>query len=803
MTPILLALVITAPVPIKLAAEGRPLATIVLPVQAPDRLREAATTLQRVVQIRCGVTLPLRDDGTAVDGIGLYLGETAASRPDDPPPAGAHPESFAVRVRDGSVFFAGRYPTPTAFAVYTWLEDELGVRWFAPGELFESIPTGPAGELTVPTEPRVVLPPTTPRLWSGHDWLPSWRLWNQRNKTAAGEVMSRRQFQNNLYRVFPPDQYATTHPEYYPLINGQRRIPEPGERYWRPCESNPEVLRLTVEDARQFFDTHPTIDSYSLGMDDIAFMCGCDGCRAMDPHPDSYERRKFSDRHYKFVNAVARELAKTHPDKYIGTLIYAIARELPETVDKLEPNVFGFITENSSRWWVPGRKEQDQALTAAWRKRVSHLSRYDYLGLGSFTPRYYPHALDEQIKYDKSLGLEGMYVEVYTWLPVNAPMIWALAKLQWQPEADVDALLREYFERLYGPAAADVAAAYDILERSYATDRPNHQAWEHRRILAQAAALEVRDLDAAEARLAAAVGKADNDAIRQRLDILIAGLRFGGYAIRTYAASASLAQRSIDDSATARQVIDDLAALASLSEERVAFWAACHDRDDLVGETIRGLGDFKQYLPLGQVNELESGALTASLRVLSWAAEHDPVLLQRARDRLAARPDSPFAAAAEAFWMVRDRQLPNQASNAGFDTDQGWGTWSRSPDTKLALLPDGGRQGGCALIQAADSAVFMQNVPCAPGERWLALGWSNGVKGHLAVRFQKPDGGWLEQREFEPKLSAAAGATDWQPLAAVVTVPEGAGRLVLMLGASAQGDDEAVRFDDAGLYRLP
>ncbi len=467
MTPILLALVITAPVPIKLAAEGRPLATIVLPVQAPDRLREAATTLQRVVQIRCGVTLPLRDDGTAVDGIGLYLGETAASRPDDPPPAGAHPESFAVRVRDGSVFFAGRYPTPTAFAVYTWLEDELGVRWFAPGELFESIPTGPAGELTVPTEPRVVLPPTTPRLWSGHDWLPSWRLWNQRNKTAAGEVMSRRQFQNNLYRVFPPDQYATTHPEYYPLINGQRRIPEPGERYWRPCESNPEVLRLTVEDARQFFDTHPTIDSYSLGMDDIAFMCGCDGCRAMDPHPDSYERRKFSDRHYKFVNAVARELAKTHPDKYIGTLIYAIARELPETVDKLEPNVFGFITENSSRWWVPGRKEQDQALTAAWRKRVSHLSRYDYLGLGSFTPRYYPTRWTSRSSTTSRSGWRACTSRSIPGARQRADDL-GIGQTAVAARGRCRRALREYFERLYGPAAADVAAAYDILERSYA-----------------------------------------------------------------------------------------------------------------------------------------------------------------------------------------------------------------------------------------------------------------------------------------------------------------------------------------------
>ena len=802
MLPLLLVLTVTAPVDIHLAAGGRAVATIVLPANAPARLSAAAADLQHCVAGRCGVTLPIHEDGRAVDGVGLYLGQCEPSQAGDLPPEGSHPESFAIRVRDGSVYFAARYPTPTSFAVYTWLEDELGVRWFAPGELFESIPAGPRGELTVATESRVVVPPTTPRIWSGHNWFPSWSQWRARNKTVSGEVVSRRAFQNHLHQVFDPEKYGQTHPEYYPLIKGQRRIPEPGERYWRPCESNPDVVRLTVEDANHFFDTHPDIDSYSLGMDDIAFMCGCEQCRAMDPHPDSYEQREFSDRHYKFVNAVAREVAKTHPDKYLGTLIYSIARHLPETVEKLEPNVFGFITENSSRWWVPGKKAEDQALTAEWAKRVSHLSRYDYLGLGSFSPRYYPHLLDEQIKYDKSLGLEGMYVEVYTWLPVNAPMIWAFAKLEWSPQADLDALLNEYFSRLYGPAADDVAAAYAILERSYCTDRPNHQLWEHRRILAQASAIDVRDLDAAQARLAAGMAKAATPEQQQRLDILIAGLKYGGYAIRTYAAAQTLAARPVTTSAEARQTVDDLAALAALSEERVAFWAAAHDREDLLGETIRGLGDQKQYLVIGQAGELEGGALVASLRVLAWCAEHDPAQLKRARDVLGAHQDSPFAAAAEAFWQVSDQQLPNLAANPGFEDEAGWNHWSRTANAQLNRVEGEGRTGYAGSISHADGAVWMQPADCQPGERWLALGWCKGPGGTLTVRFQKPDGGWLEQRTLEPKVTATA-SDDWQPLAAVVTIPDGAGKLVLMLGAERQTDDRAELFDDAGLYRLP
>ena len=57
------------------------------------------------------------------------------------------------------------------------------------------------------------------------------------------------------------------------------------------------------------------------------------------------------------------------------TLIYHIARQLPETVDQLEPNVFGFITEDSAQWWQPGLRERDRQLTSAWAKRCRHLSR--------------------------------------------------------------------------------------------------------------------------------------------------------------------------------------------------------------------------------------------------------------------------------------------------------------------------------------------------------------------------------------------------------------------------------------------
>ena len=471
--------------PVPLAAGGQPRATLVVEPNADPLVSGAADDLQQYVKAICGVELPRRNDGAAVDGKALYIGACASTPSGAFPPGDANPETYAITVRDGNLFLVGNHPPATSFAVYSLIQDNLGVRWFAPGPLWEFVPDGQAGELTLEVENRVVTPDWSCRVWSGHDCAPSWGQWNRRNKTICVAPVPFRNMQNFLHTVFDPAKYAETHPEYYPLIDGKRWIPSENYRNWRPCESNPEVIRITVEAAREFLDAHPEHNGFSLAMDDIYHLCGCDACRALDARPDDYENKRFSDRHYKFVNAVARELAQTHPGKYVGTLCYHIARELPETVDRLEPNVFISMTQRVGEWWRPGQRDDDIALTHAWRERCSHMSRYGYIGLGFLTPRVIPHAMAEGMKLDHSLGFEAVYNECYTILPNVAPMMYMMARLQWDTDLDPDALLDEFYARMFGEAAVTMKACYDTLERSYMEPRPDRlelARWGHRHL---------------------------------------------------------------------------------------------------------------------------------------------------------------------------------------------------------------------------------------------------------------------------------------------------------------------------------
>lgn len=804
---------------VTLARDARPAATIVLPHDAPVPLAAAAADLQTYVRRICGVELPLRRDGQRVPGTGLYLGRCEPTTEADLPSETLPPETYALRVRNGSVFFTGRYPTPACFAVESFLEEVLGVRWFAPGDLWEYVPQGQAGELVVRVCETVKTPSTSPRVWSGHDWYPDWKTWNLRNKTVLSEVVPRRQFQNCLFRVFPPEKYGKTHPEYYPLIHGKRYIPG-ADHHWRPCESNPDVQRLTVEYLRAWFDAHPDVDSFSLGMDDISHLCSCENCRAMDPHPDSYEKKEFSDRHYQFVNAVAREVRRTHPDRYVGTLIYNIARRLPETVPALEDNVFGFLTEESASWWRPGIKDFDHELTRQWAQRCKHLSRYDYYGLGTMTPRTYPHTMAEQIQFDKAMGLEGMYIEVYTFLPHTAPMIWSLAKLQWDDTLDIDRLLGEFYTKMYGPAAPAMKRYFDLLERSWNTPRPGRGAWCHRNLVAQAQAMSGADVDAAFALLREAASAANDGPICDRIEIHRAALEYSSFPIYAYDLSQQLSQLAITDAASADRALKLIARLDDVASRREGCWQAAAGRQDLLGETVRGLGPMKSYLAGGQFSRLVQGGAAAALRLLAWCAQHDPDRLAKLGSSLDNENAGDLLQTVRAWRWVQanpprsllvngDLRRPARPGD-GPATFPGWSTWSRTSGTQFAMLSDPDPDHARALsISGAEAASYTQGVKAKAGQKYLCLAdvkvepADDFGEARLGIRFRTNQGWWAARRGAEPSVSAVGGTPGWQTLCLLASVPEGATELVVMPGVSAQPTGARACFANLRLYPVP
>jgi hypothetical protein len=119
------------------------------------------------------------------------------------------PGSFSIRTRRDStgrinIYLVGYDSTSTAFAVYTFLED-LGCRWFMPGEIGEVVPS--AMPLAWQVRERSERPDFSYReIWWSYggpretaDLFEKWKLCN---KVAFPQVQHR----HNLTRTVPPEK---------------------------------------------------------------------------------------------------------------------------------------------------------------------------------------------------------------------------------------------------------------------------------------------------------------------------------------------------------------------------------------------------------------------------------------------------------------------------------------------------------------------------------------------------------------------------------------------------------------------
>src|SRR5690606_24640097 len=144
-------------------------------------------------------------------------------------------------------------------------------------------------------------------------------MWTWHNRAVWRESHG-----HNLLNIFPPKDYAETHPEFYPFLKGKRYIPKQGTWNWQPNFSAPDIVDEGVKQVEKYFQEHPDATSYSLAMNDSS--------GTFDQSPESLARRNgkknsqgkedVSDDYFLWANAVASKVLLQYPDKWFGTLAY-------------------------------------------------------------------------------------------------------------------------------------------------------------------------------------------------------------------------------------------------------------------------------------------------------------------------------------------------------------------------------------------------------------------------------------------------------------------------------------------------
>ena len=565
----------------------------------------------------------------------------------DLPPRDAGVEAFRIRRRDGAIAIAGRYPVATANGVYTFIQKHLGVRWFTPGPMGEYVPPRKRPDVLENVADEVVSPVFSPREWeafSNPKYGPrTWRQWARRNRLhspGASAYATADSFNSWLTRLWRTPGVVDRR-EFYPVVNGKRRVVDPFGKLpaalgtkqrrwiWAPCWSNPELIEIVADNCRDYFTKHPDMTAVSFGLDDVDIYCECGPCRKLDGGTRPSFRgdaSNVSNRFYWLLNQVASRLAKTHPDKLIKTLIYKNVRAAPTTIDALAPNIVGTLaasTASTGEWRVEAVRGKEIAESKAWSRICSRLGRWDYLAMAELLPRYFPHLLDEAIKFDAAHGITIVGPNsTRAVLPHVAPMFWSAQQLYWQPDLDIDDLLDEFFTGLFATSAGPMRDYFDFMEELWV--RPDRGMFSgYSGVRATAQFMTEQDLRRAEAFLDASRRQATSEDVARKVEVFARAFEFGALLTRTYLLAGGIERLPITDRATATVALERIVEASGFCRTRDARWERIVSGNDLTGESLRALGTIR-YAALAHLGELDLPIDAAFVRAAAFLARNHP-----------------------------------------------------------------------------------------------------------------------------------------------------------------------------------
>jgi hypothetical protein len=558
-----------------LASKDSPPLPIIVSADAPPRTRNAAEVMVGYIEkisgkkplVMLGVSSPAPDSA-------IWVGVQPEVKALFPKVAFdfKHPEEIVIVANEKHVVIAGRdrwdpkhmeakgrlstktgmqQEYGTANAVYTFIRDQLGVRWLWPGEddVLKQASIGIASmEQRYHPQIRARAGLFTKLELGDHKEGPDMEWARvQRLQLDSMEIDGGHGFGHWW------EKYSKTNPEFFALQPDGTRSPHPTPNNTKLCESNPQVWQQWLTEVEEQLRVDPTQRVFNVSENDGYDFghCVCQECLAKD-HPDGEkftfrwrgkqeERPALTDRQVVFANTLGRMLKKRFPDKdlYVQLLAYGYSRPAPIAAVP-DDNV---IIANVGNFAMRGKKERETPMKqhAEWAAKAKHIMWRPNLGnpagLSWGMPDVPITQLAEDFRFAAETQCLGLYFDMfwYHW-STQGPLYYALAHLAWDPKGDVAALMDDYYQRCYGPAAADAKAYWQLMERTrmeFVVEKPSpFRAFElPQKYTSELFAQAQAHLDSADAKLISA-----DEKFRRRLHFTRCGFEFAKLCVDTRAA---------------------------------------------------------------------------------------------------------------------------------------------------------------------------------------------------------------------------------------------------------------------------
>ena len=455
------AAVFTAHAGIILSEKGKTEYSIQLPENAHQTVSAAAQDLKDYMKKSAGIDLKISADAK---GKKIILKKNPALQR----------EEYEVRINGNDLILSGGDHYGIANAVYAFLENQMGIRWFTwYGD--EKVPKYQDVKLDFPAYRKK---PHFPIRWSIIQTVPkAAKAGNFFRRNASGRMIpdEMKPFIGSCHTLFwylPPKKafmnnpenwkwkkehyYFKTNPEFYSLSGSGKRVDS-----LQLCLSNAEMRKEFKKRFSERVELKGKVGTYSLSaMDWPGRFCYCKNCIALEK-----KYKCEGGAFYDFLIDMANFAKEKYPNIYISTLAYRKEQsERPPAVEKLPDNlviIFAPIDDNFSK----DLDHPDNAgkVLAQWRKITKHLWIWYYASTyGSGGANLYTGIGRNirDLKIMKRIGLDGMYWEIdvgtRSGLAFNDLRLWLMLKMWNDPELDEKKLIREFCEFHYGKAADDM-----------------------------------------------------------------------------------------------------------------------------------------------------------------------------------------------------------------------------------------------------------------------------------------------------------------------------------------------------------
>lgn len=463
---------------------------IVVPANHGNVLSFAAETLQKYLLKVTGAKLEIVNKPYSGKQIELALYDCEKNN-----------DTFKLEGQNDKISIKGRCGRAVLYGVYDFLEKACGIRFFAPMKTHEIVPhidklvLKPFKDLNEPgmTYRRVnycsYRKTTMERRYEFADWGFKNRLNVEVGVLKRGNIKvsfyakKRNEFYlkrgdvyrlgplwgHNYQRLIPPKKYFKSHPEYFCWNSKSKKYQWENAQI---CTTSPGVIKTIADVAEAYFKKYPSRSIFPVIPEDGSRLwCQCKECSKLNAPGVGYSFDRMADRAVYLVNAVDKELKKRNiNNKRIVFSVYQPTR-LPPVRLELNPDSLVYYcvyTDGTGEFTKPVAELPMAEDIVMWSKKAKgQLCIYNYAYMGFFYQFTTDANIVKNYRFYNSAGIKGNAPEMFESWGFDDYLMYLALRLAWNPWINTDDLHNDYFSKIYGPAAEEMAKFRDICQQVF------------------------------------------------------------------------------------------------------------------------------------------------------------------------------------------------------------------------------------------------------------------------------------------------------------------------------------------------